>query len=463
MSQRPPQLDENLRSNTETGKDDDRQSHVHIMEQSEAISTRVYVGNLGYDVDDRDLYYFFYHFGPVEHARIIVYRGGFKNGFSKGFGFVTFHSEEVAKNVIEVAERDNIWMNGRMLRIGAARQSYWAREGGQGHARRRLHDKYSDNKKVSENVDTSDTSPAEYQILTNDDGSAADVDIASYQFYCYPTQTAPYPVYYPPPYPQIPGQDISYYPTPWHMSYTPTQPHPVPITHALPDGSYSSYQYQGAVLTEHPTAPYWEHQDNYMYMVTYDNTQSNMVQCGYSGVEHFSPTENHQDGFLGPEGSFRNNIQTYHPSEWDTGARRDYMNTPLFANTGDADLCDSGFQESVLETNESLGQVTAVSINHDEGDYKNKREGMVGEHERKLDPELKKESRNNVGRPNISEVLNKNSKGGEESAPEKNSAGSETEDCRKLVNNGATEEPCPQNTSNMLQSHSSIDKPEING
>ena len=63
LSQEPPQLHDNLISTTETGKDDVRLSPVHIVEPSEDMRTRVYVGNLGYDVDDRNLYYFFYQFG----------------------------------------------------------------------------------------------------------------------------------------------------------------------------------------------------------------------------------------------------------------------------------------------------------------------------------------------------------------------------------------------------------------
>jgi len=458
LSPSPPELDENLRSNAETGKDDDRQSPVHIMEPGEAMNTRVYVGNLGYDVDDRDLYYFFYRFGPVENARIIVHRSGFRNGYSKGFGFVTFHGEEVAKNVIEVAKRDNIWMNGRMLRIGAARQSNWARDGGQGHAKRRLHDKYSDNKKVYENVDTSDTSPAEYQVLTYDDGSVVDVGTAPYQVYCCPTQTASYQVYYPPPYPQISGQDMPYYPTQWDMSYTRTQPYPVPIPHAHIDTPYSSYQYQGAALTEQPTEPYWEHQDTHTYMVTYDNTQSNMVQCGNSsGAEHFTPTENHREGFPCPEVSFRNNIQTYHQSEWGTDARTDYMETPLFPNTRDSYLCDSGFQESVLETSESVGQVTAVSIDQDEGDYEDKPGDMEGNHERKSDPLSKEESRDNVGRISEVKVPNKNYLN---SILKNISAESETADCSKIVNNDGTGGPRFENTPDLFVSQISLDNLE---
>jgi len=454
LSQEPPQLHDNLISTTETGKDDDRLSPVHIVEPSEDMSTRVYVGNLGYDVDDRDLYYFFYQFGPVEHARVIVNR----NGFSKGYGFVTFHGQEFAKIVIEVAKRDRIWMNGRMLRVGAARKSNWAREVGLGHAKRRLHDKDSD-KKVYKNDDTSDTLPTEYQPLTNDDGSSVDVGTASYQLYCYPTKTASYPVYYPPPYPQISGQDMPYYPTPWHnMSYTPTRSYTVPIPPLAPIDS--SYQYRGAVLTEQPTEAYWEHQDSNMYMVTYDNTQ-----CGNSNVEYLTHTENHQDGFQCPDVSNGDNIQTYQQLEWGTGVRTDYMDTHMYENTEDSYLCDSGFQESVLEIKEFKGQV-AVSIDHDEVDYENRRGGMEGKHESKTDPFLKEESRDNVGRSNIGEVPienYQNSKGGWGSTLKKNSPGKETADCRKIMNNGGTERegPCLDSTPDMVQFQSSLEKLEI--
>jgi len=452
LSQEPPQLHDNLISTTETGKDDDRLSLVHIVEPSEDMSTRVYVGNLGYDVDDRDLYYFFYQFGPVEHARVIINR----NGFSKGYGFVTFHGQEVAKIVIEVAKRDSIWMNGRMLRVGAARKSNWIREVGPGHVKRRLNDKDSD-EKVYNNDDTIDTKPTEFQPLTNGVGYSVDFGTASYQLYYCPTKTASYPVHHPPPYPQISGQDMPYYPTPWYnMSYTPTQSYTVPIAVAPVDPSYSSYQYQGAVLTEQPTEQYWEHQDmdTHMYMVTYDNTQ-----CGYSSVEYLTPTENHQEGFQCQDVSNRNNIQTYHQLEWGTGARTDYMDTHIFVNTGDSYLCDSGFQESVLETNESKGQVTALSIGQDEADHENQRGGMQGKHERKTDPVLEEESRDNIGEVPIENY--QNSKRGGGSTLKKNSAGNETAVCRKIVNNGGTEGPCHESTPAKFQFQGSLEKLKI--
>ena len=215
------------------------------------MGSRVDIWNLAYDVNDKDLYYFFYQFGEVEHAEVIV--DG--SGSSKGYGFVTFHGQEVAKNVIEVSKRHNIWMRGRILRI---------------EARRRVRDEDSDNK-VHKNIELSDTSTAKL----NDDRNSVEVDTAQYQWYCCPTQNASYAVYNQLPYTQISEQDMSLYPAPWHnMSYAPIQSYTVPIP--------------------------LDHQDTHMYMVTYDDTQSNVVQCGNS-IEYFIPTENHQNGYLYPD------------------------------------------------------------------------------------------------------------------------------------------------------------------
>ena len=241
------------------------------------MGSRVDIWNLAYDVNDKDLYYFFYQFGEVEHAEVIV--DG--SGSSKGYGFVTFHGPEIAKNVIEVSKRHNIWMRGRILRI---------------EARRRVRDEDSDDK-VPKNIELSDTSTAKL----NDDRNSVEVDTAQYQWYCCPTQNASYAVYNQLPYTQISEQDMSLYPAPWHnMSYAPIQSHTVPIPLAPIDQSYSSYNFQGEVLTEKPIEPYMDHQDTHMYMVTYDDTQSNVVQCGNS-IEYFIPTENHQNGYLYPD------------------------------------------------------------------------------------------------------------------------------------------------------------------
>ena len=442
-----PQSDE--RANKDTGNEDDRKSPVYMLEQRETMSTRVYVGNLGYDVDDRDLYYFFYQFGPVEHARIIVYR----NGSSKGFGFVTFHGAEVAKSVIDISKKDNIWMNGRMLRIGAARP-----------ARRKLDEKYFDNNKnVSESVGIFGTLPAEYQVLTENDGSSADVITASNELLCCPNQ----PSYYPP-YHQSSGQDMSYYPSPWYnMSYQPIQPYHVPLPLAHVDTPYTTYQYQGqgAFLADQSSfEPYWEHQDNHVYMVTYDTTQPSIAQCGNS-IEYFTPPDKYQEALLGPEASYRDGCQIYHQSDPDS--RTGYTDTQNMFNTQDQDsyLCDSGYYESILqaEGSQTQGQLTAVSISYDEA-TKNKREDMEEQLKSKTDPFQIEESRDQVGRPSLGEIPTNNEencKGREGNVLHKNMAVNETADGRKEVSNDYTEDPCLENPSNMMLLQSSLEKLEI--
>ena len=90
----------------------------HNREQAETVSNRIYVGRLCNETDDKELFHFFQQIGPVLFARIIVDEGG----FSKGYGFVTFRFAESAKQLLENPIKENIWLRGRRLYIGAARQ-----------------------------------------------------------------------------------------------------------------------------------------------------------------------------------------------------------------------------------------------------------------------------------------------------------------------------------------------------
>lgn len=65
---------------------------------SESDSTnRVYVGNLSWSVDDQGLQSFFSEVGSVVDARVVIDR---ETGRSKGFGFVTFSSNNEADSAI---------------------------------------------------------------------------------------------------------------------------------------------------------------------------------------------------------------------------------------------------------------------------------------------------------------------------------------------------------------------------
>jgi RNA recognition motif-containing protein len=58
----------------------------------------IYVGNLDYKVDEKDLEEVFEEFGTVDSAKVIIDR---YSGKSKGFGFVTMDEESEAKQAIE--------------------------------------------------------------------------------------------------------------------------------------------------------------------------------------------------------------------------------------------------------------------------------------------------------------------------------------------------------------------------
>jgi RNA recognition motif-containing protein len=80
------------------------------------MSTKLYVGNLLYEVDDNQLRDIFSQFGNVVAAQVIRYRD---SGRSKGFGFVEFDSEEAAQKAIDALNGQD--HQGRRLVVSEAR------------------------------------------------------------------------------------------------------------------------------------------------------------------------------------------------------------------------------------------------------------------------------------------------------------------------------------------------------
>lgn len=80
------------------------------------MATKLYVGNLPYNVTDVDLRELFKDYGTVESASVISDRD---SGRSKGFGFVEFNSDEEAKAAIEALNGKDY--NGRNLVVNEAR------------------------------------------------------------------------------------------------------------------------------------------------------------------------------------------------------------------------------------------------------------------------------------------------------------------------------------------------------
>lgn len=87
----------------------------------------IYVGNLPYTTDDRELEDLFAQFGQVASARVITDR---ETGRSKGFGFVEMNDNAEAESAIAALNESE--MDGRSLRINEARPREERPRGGGG-------------------------------------------------------------------------------------------------------------------------------------------------------------------------------------------------------------------------------------------------------------------------------------------------------------------------------------------
>jgi len=77
---------------------------------------KLYVGNLPYSVNSDELRKLFSEFGEVVDAMVIIDK---YSGRSKGFGFVTFASEDMAKAAVEKMNGKDL--EGRKLVVNVAR------------------------------------------------------------------------------------------------------------------------------------------------------------------------------------------------------------------------------------------------------------------------------------------------------------------------------------------------------
>jgi len=76
----------------------------------------IYVGNLSYDLTEKELEELFAEFGSVSAARIITDK---QSGRSKGFGFVEMDNKAEGEEAIK--QLDGKEMNGRPLKVNEAR------------------------------------------------------------------------------------------------------------------------------------------------------------------------------------------------------------------------------------------------------------------------------------------------------------------------------------------------------
>jgi len=81
------------------------------------IRNRIYVGGLGECIGEKELFRFFSKFGFVQHVGIVTFEG-----YTKGYGFVTFQSSEVVSRILADKGSDNLILQGRKLFVGAVKQ-----------------------------------------------------------------------------------------------------------------------------------------------------------------------------------------------------------------------------------------------------------------------------------------------------------------------------------------------------
>jgi len=94
------------------------------------MSTKLYIGNLSFDVNENDLRDLLGAHGPVDEVKIVMDRD---TGRPRGFAFATMNTEEGAKAAI-AALNGKEW-NGRALTVNEARPRE-ERGGGGGGGRR---------------------------------------------------------------------------------------------------------------------------------------------------------------------------------------------------------------------------------------------------------------------------------------------------------------------------------------
>lgn len=87
---------------------------------------KLYVGNFPYSVDEAQLRSLFSTYGDITDLVLIMDR---ETGRPKGFGFITFASQQAAENALELNGRD---LGGRPLKVNIAMEREGGRTGGGG-------------------------------------------------------------------------------------------------------------------------------------------------------------------------------------------------------------------------------------------------------------------------------------------------------------------------------------------
>jgi cold-inducible RNA-binding protein len=84
-------------------------------ERERYVSSKLFVGGLSWDTTDDSLKSAFESFGEISEAKVILDRN---SGRSRGFGFVTFESEENARKAMDAMKDTEL--DGRTIRVDLA-------------------------------------------------------------------------------------------------------------------------------------------------------------------------------------------------------------------------------------------------------------------------------------------------------------------------------------------------------
>lgn len=79
-------------------------------------TSKIFVGNLSYNTSEDDLRQFFGQYGQVTDIKIIIDRD---SGRSKGFGFVSFGSNQEGEKALAANQAE---LDGRQLNVSTARE-----------------------------------------------------------------------------------------------------------------------------------------------------------------------------------------------------------------------------------------------------------------------------------------------------------------------------------------------------
>ncbi|XP_064647872.1 protein boule-like [Lineus longissimus] len=88
---------------------------THAPKYGTVIPNRIFVGGIAANTSESELKLFFQSYGSVKDSKIIADRAG----VSKGYGFITFDTQEDAEKIIK-KESDNLVFKDRKLNIGPA-------------------------------------------------------------------------------------------------------------------------------------------------------------------------------------------------------------------------------------------------------------------------------------------------------------------------------------------------------